>query len=142
MAAQTIQIEKQAWEHMQKHAEDHFPDECCGFFYGIEDISGRQISIYKPVNNNKEGDKRRRFEVSPIDYIQAERYALENNIQLLGVFHSHPQHPAIPSEHDLSQAMPWFSYIIISIMDGAFNHVRSWKLNESINRFEEENLII
>jgi len=135
----SLLIEKMAWEQMRSHAEKEFPDECCGFFYGIEVADQRKVMLTRPVMNTKDGDKRRRFEISPLDYMHAEKHALDNNLSLLGVYHSHPQHPAIPSEHDLKQAMPWFSYIIISIQDRVFDHVRSWRLNENTHKFEEEN---
>lgn len=71
--------------------------------------------------------------------MQAEKFALENDVQLLGIYHSHPNHPAKPSEYDLAAAQPWFSYVIISVMQGKFDHIRSWKLNEA-SQFEEENI--
>jgi len=67
----------------------------------------------------------------------AERYAEENNIQLLGIYHSHPEHPAIPSEQDRIAAQPWFSYLIVSVIKAQIDHIRSWRLNE-IAAFEEE----
>ena len=125
---------------MNEDGLNSFPDECCGFFYGVEDAQGnRNVSEVLVVNNAKDGDKRRRFEISPVDYMKAEQYALENNLQLLGVYHSHPNHPAIPSEHDRVAAQPYFSYIIISVLDNRSTHMRSWKLNDSF-QFEEEEI--
>ena len=60
------------------------------------------------VNNSKTGDKKRRFEISGKDYMQAEKFALENDFLLLGIYHSHPNHPAIPSEHDRVAALALF----------------------------------
>ena len=93
------------------------------------------------MRNAKEGDKRRRFEISGLDYIKAEQYALDNDLDLLGVFHSHPNHPAIPSEHDLRQAIPFFSYIIVSVYDEKTLAVTSWRLNEEAGEFEEEKVV-
>ena len=73
--------------------------------------------------------------------MRAERFALANDLSLLGVYHSHPNHPAIPSIHDLKQAVPFFSYIIISVMDGKFNTLRSWQLNEETGQFDEEKVV-
>ena len=70
--------------------------------------------------------------------MKAERFALENDLTLLGVYHSHPNHPAIPSEHDLKQAVPYFSYLIASIYDGKFKEITSWQLNEESKQFKEE----
>lgn len=133
-----ITIQPVAKELMLKDAVQAFPDECCGFLFGEEDSEGnRTIRAIQVVNNAKEGDKRRRFAIAPLDYIRAEQYAEENNLLLLGVYHSHPNHPAIPSEHDRVAAQPYFSYIIISVLEGKIGPVRSWRLNEQ-GQFEEE----
>jgi proteasome lid subunit RPN8/RPN11 len=117
-----------------------FPDECCGFLFGHEqDDVSRTVTKIRIVDNIKPGDKKRRFEISSKDYMQAEKFALENDILLLGIYHSHPNHPAIPSEHDRIAAQPWFSYVIISVMQGQVDHIRSWRLSE-VAQFEEENI--
>ena len=134
-----IIIEPQARQLMIADAIKTFPDECCGFLFGIEKEDDRIVTDILIVNNAKEGDKRRRFEISPRDYMKAEQYADENNLHLLGIYHSHPNHPAIPSEHDRLAAQPWFSYVIISVLEKKVGLIRSWRLNES-NQFEEEKL--
>jgi proteasome lid subunit RPN8/RPN11 len=135
-----ISIESNAKEVMIKDGLESFPDECCGFFYGEEDASGdRRVTEVVVVNNAKEGDKRRRFEISPKDYLKAEQYAMEKSLQLLGVYHSHPNHPAIPSEHDRLAAQPYFSYIIVSVLSNQTTHMRSWRLNDHF-QFQEEDI--
>jgi proteasome lid subunit RPN8/RPN11 len=126
-------------EEMYKDALQSFPDECCGFFFGKESGTERKITDILVVNNSKEGDKRRRFEIAPRDYMNAERFAEENNLQFLGIYHSHPKHPAIPSEHDRVAAQPYFSYVIISVDDKEIKHIRSWQLNDYL-QFEEETI--
>ena len=116
-----------------------FPDECCGFIFGSETGEMRVIMDIQVVENAKDGDKRRRFAISAQDYFNAEQYAQDRGLLLLGVYHSHPNHPAIPSEHDRKSAQPYFSYIILSIRDGSFDHLRSWILNDS-EQFEEEKI--
>ncbi len=133
-----IIIQPSALNQINRHAALIFPDECCGFLYGQEQEDGtRTISVIRQVDNAKPGDKRRRFEIKPKDYMYAEQFALENNFSLLGIYHSHPGHPAIPSEHDRIAAQPYFSYIIVSILEGNIDHIRSWRLNDDA-RFEEE----
>ncbi len=133
-----IVIEPNPIARMKSHAVSIFPDECCGFLFGAEENDGtRTISTVKEVNNAKPGDKRRRFEITAKDYMQAEQFALDNAIILLGIYHSHPNHPAIPSEHDRVAAQPYFSYVIISVEQGHIDHIRSWRLNE-VAQFEEE----
>jgi len=124
-------------EEMIEDALLAFPDEGCGFIFGEEDEGERIVTAIQVVNNARQGDKRRRFEISPLDYLHAEQFAEANGLQLLGVYHSHPNHPAIPSEHDRVAAQPYFSYIIISIIDNQPEAIRSWRLNEE-QQFEEE----
>ena len=133
-----IIIQPAVLDQINHHAVFIFPDECCGFLYGQEQEDGtRIISVIRQVDNAKPGDKRRRFEITPKDYMQAEEFALENNLSLLGIYHSHPGHPAIPSEHDRVAAQPYFSYVIISVVQGNIDHTRSWRLNDD-SLFEEE----
>lgn len=131
-----VKITKNILEEMQGHAEKTFPNECCGFMFG-EDSDKRIITTAMSVKNSKQGDRRRMYEISALDYINAEKYALENAITLLGVYHSHPNHPAKPSKYDLKQAVPYFSYVIISVMDGKEEKTTSWRLNQN-EEFEEE----
>ncbi|MGZ8536752.1 MAG: Mov34/MPN/PAD-1 family protein [Flavisolibacter sp.] len=134
-----LHIDSKAMEKMIKDAERTFPDECCGFFFGKEEENIRFISAITVVDNSKDGDKRRRFKISAKDYLKAENFADENELTLLGVYHSHPNSPAIPSEHDRVSAQPYFSYIIISVFDGLYSHARSWQLNYQYE-FEEEKI--
>lgn len=134
-----LRIAKDAMNNMIKDLEEAYPDEGCGFLYG-QDGKERAITEAVKVVNSKEGDKRRRFEIGPVDYMKAERYADENNLKLLGVYHSHPNHPARPSVHDLSQAFPYFSYIIVSVNEGKAGDITSWQLDEK-GEFREEKII-
>jgi len=124
---------------IESDGQKSYPYECCGFMYGREENGKRYITRAEPVNNTKEENRERRFEISPLDYIKAEEYADSNGLLLLGVYHSHPEHPAIPSEHDLKAAMPYFSYVIISVKKAKLVDFRSWRL--SGGRFEEEKVI-
>lgn len=134
-----IVLQPEAQKIIVDDAVNAYPDECCGFVYGHEDENGRRIiNLAHAVSNVKEGDKRRRFEISPKDYIDAEKYAEAQNLELLGVYHSHPNHPAIPSEHDRAAAQPFFSYLIISVNNKQPGAIRSWRLNDDL-QFEEEN---
>lgn len=130
-------INEETLNDMREHAETDYPNECCGFFFGLDNGEKREISLARSVSNVKEGDQRRRFQIDPKDYRDAEKYALKNDLDLLGVYHSHPDHPAEPSEHDRKVAMPYFSYIIISVQNGEAADTRSWQLNEE-RQFDEE----
>ncbi len=135
-----LKINNEPIEEMIADAVKSFPDECCGFMFGKEEFDNRTISMVNTVRNSKEGDKRRRFEITPLDYMSAERYADENDLLLLGIYHSHPNHPSIPSEHDRIAAQIYFSYVIISVREKEFNSIQSWRLNDT-SKFEEEQII-
>lgn len=134
-----VQFESSVYRKMLDDTVHSFPDECCGFLFGEEQGETRIFKDILVVNNAKEGDKRRRFEITPKDYLRAEQYALKNGLNLLSVYHSHPKHPAIPSEHDRVAALPYFSYVIVSVFEHGPDHVRSWRLNDE-RQFEEEAL--
>ncbi len=132
-----LQIAPVARQKMIAHAEETFPNECCGFMFGKEDKEHRIVTEIAMVNNNSEENKKRRFKILPKDYLHAEQYAEKQGLLLLGIYHSHPNHPPIPSEHDRVVAQPYFSYIILSVLDKEFFQIRSWRLNEQ-EQFEEE----
>ena len=134
-----ININEKAIEEMYNDSLQSYPYECCGFLFGNEEGENRRISSIQIVKNISDEDQRRRFSISAADYIQAEKHAEENNLSLLGIYHSHPDHPAIPSETDRLTALPFFSYVIISVMNNQISDVNSWRLNEQ-NQFEEEQI--
>ena len=135
-----IIFEPRVRQLMIEDAVGTFPDECCGFLFGREETDGTRLILdILAVDNSKEGDKRRRFEISPLDYMTAEQHALDHDWTLLGVYHSHPKHPAIPSEHDRKAAQPFFSYVIVSVMSNDDITVRSWLLNDD-QQFDEEKI--
>lgn len=137
-----VKLNDKALEAINADAISAFPNECCGFLYGTETGDVREITLAVPVTNSKEGDQRRRFEISPLDYLRAEQFALQNDTALLGVYHSHPNHPAIASEHDLAVAMPYFSYVIVSVREGEIADHKSWRLRDEVRAFLEETVIV
>ena len=134
-----ITVEQAAEKIMNDDAAGAFPDECCGFMFGHEDAAGnRTVTQALAINNSAVENRKRRFVISPKDYLKGEQYATANDVQLLGIYHSHPNHPAIPSEHDRVAAQPFFSYVIISVQNGNVDHTRSWVLNDNFQFDEEE----
>lgn len=137
MSAESVEISAIAERTIREDAELAYPDECCGFVYGKIQDSKRLLQKAIPVMNSKEGDKKRRFEISALDYLKAEQYALDLGLDLLGVYHSHPEHPAQPSEHDRVQAMPFFSYLIVSVKSAKSEDLNSFQLDED-RQFKQE----
>jgi len=114
------------------------PEECCGFLFGHE-RDGRHITKIWAASNATSGDKRKQFEIEPLEYLRAENHAAQNDLELLGIYHSHPNHPAIPSEKDKAAAQPFFSYVILSVNQCKFASIRSWRLSNA-GQFEEETI--
>ena len=118
------------------HGQETYPHECCGALIGRD---GYVTAIVALPNTTDEGP-RRRFMVRPSDYQLAERRATELGGELLGFYHSHPDHPARPSQYDLDHAWPTFAYIIVAVADGAATDMTVWYLQEDRSRFEEGSL--
>ena len=131
-----LYIEKALVEELKAAAES-VNEECCGFLLGYERLEDRIVTKTIAAQNVVETAKDRRYEISPKEYLDAERYADQNNLKLLGFYHSHLNHPALPSESDLRYAYPDLSYVIVSVTNQKFTDIRSWRLNKSAN-FEEE----
>lgn len=130
-----ISLDQNIIMQMEEHATSTFPDECCGFMFGGNDNGNIKVELISKVINTHPDFKERRFLISPDDYMNAENYADENGFTLVGVYHSHPNHPAIPSEIDRLAALPGFSYIIFSITDGKPTDVTAWELAEDRSEF-------
>ena len=137
--ARPLHIDFAALEAMAKDAKSAFPHECCGFMFGRSLPTHLELLRVEPVINRTESNAERRFQIAPFDYLQAERRAEREGLDLLGVYHSHPMHPAIPSKHDLAVALPEFSYVILSAFEDVVISVRSWRLNGK-GSFSEESI--
>ena len=118
------------------HGQETYPHECCGALVGRDGFVADVVAL---PNTTDEGP-RRRFMVRPSDYQLAERRATELGGELLGFYHSHPDHPARPSQYDLDHAWPTFAYIIVAVADGAATDMTVWYLLEDRSRFEEGTL--
>ncbi len=119
---------------IRAHGRETFPHECCGALLGR---AGVVHDAYALANTTEEGP-RRRFLVRPDDYRLAEKRAGETGLELLGFYHSHPDHPARPSQYDLDHAWPSFSYVIVAVMAGEDTLLTSWRLKEDRSAFDEE----
>ncbi len=121
---------------IRAHGRQTFPHECCGAMLGKD---GVVREAYALPNTTEEGP-RRRFLVRPDDYRVAEQRARQAGLDLLGFYHSHPDHPARPSQYDLDHAWPSFSYVIVSVMDGEDKLLTSWRLQDDRSAFVEEQI--
>ena len=123
-----------AVEHaIRRHGEETYPHECCGALVGRD---GRVEAAVALPNTTEEGP-RRRFLVRPSDYRLAEQRARELGGELLGFYHSHPDHPARPSQYDLDHAWPTFAYVIVAVASGTAGDITVWWLKDDRSTFEE-----
>ena len=126
-------------EQMNTHVEKAYPEEGAGFLIGE---AGEVKEILALENSREDGARHNRFLFTPQDYLQAELKADELGLSLIGVFHSHPDSPNIPSEYDREWAQPFFSYIITRVDNGRAVNSRSWRLLEDRSKYEEEKIEI
>jgi proteasome lid subunit RPN8/RPN11 len=117
---------------MQRHAEQTYPHECCGALLLVDGAIADALEL----SNTTGGPAARRFLVGPDDSRRAEGWAGERGGALAGFYHSHPDHPARPSEHDLEHAWPTFLYVIVSVTGGFAADVTGWRLLEDRSAFE------
>ena len=122
------------------HGERDYPYECCGLLLGRFSPAGAKIVVETyPISNAREEDaKRNRFLIRPEELMKGERYAESKALEVIGFYHSHPDHPAIPSQYDLDHAWPVYSYIIVSVKAGDSQDLRSWEMEPNRSKFTEE----
>jgi len=140
-------------ERIRRHGAETFPHECCGALLGRDSTavgsdnseeSGtpREVLDVFPMVNRRDDSPRNRFAVTADDVRDAEKAARQHGLELVGWYHSHPDHPARPSQFDREHAWPWYSYIIVSVMSGAPAEMTSWRLNDDRQEYSAERIEI
>jgi proteasome lid subunit RPN8/RPN11 len=127
-------------EKIRAHGSKAYPEECCGALLG-HDATGetpREILGLYALVNRREDSPRNRFAVSSLDVLEAEKAASREGLEVVGWYHSHPDHPARPSEYDREHAWPWYSYIIVNVNCGSPMEMTSWRLEEDRERYSEQ----
>jgi len=134
-----LAISSEVIEQINVHVEQAYPEEGAGFLIGVEG----DVKQIIPLNNAREDEARHnRFLITPEDYLKAELTADSLGLSLIGVFHSHPDCPNVPSEYDREWAQPFFSYIITRVDEGKAVNSRSWRLLEDRSKYDEEEISI
>jgi proteasome lid subunit RPN8/RPN11 len=121
---------------IRRHGVETYPDECCGALIGAHGV----VHHITPLPNTTEEGARRRFLVRPADYTLVEAEATRLDQELLGFYHSHPDHPARPSQYDLDHAFPFFWYVIVSVQQGRPDAMTVWQLADDRSQFREASL--
>lgn len=128
---------------IHRHGEETFPHECCGFILGHTENNNKRVTSLLRASNTREDEARHdRFLISPDEFMQAETKAREQGMDVIGIYHSHPNAAARPSQVDQDHAWPWYSYIIVSIMNQRADHMHSWVLKDDRSAFDQEDVVI
>ena len=136
-----ITLNDQIIEAITAHAEGDYPHECGGMLIGRFAEGKKSVTETFPLENAREEEARHnRVLILPKDVLRAERYARENGLDVVGYYHSHPDSPAVPSQYDLDHALPVWSYIIASVIDGQVADIRSWEMENDRSKFNEEEI--
>ncbi len=133
-----LKISQELLKKIHTLGEEAYPEEGVGFLFGTEADPRQVVTIYPVANAREKEARHNRYTVAPQDIIRADEEAEKMGLRIIGVFHSHPDHPNKPSEFDLKWATPYFSYIITSVQNGKATESRSWRLNEEREGFNEE----
>ncbi len=140
-----LRLSSSAGEEIRRHAARGYPHEVCGALLGREvaaagngDAALREVTAILPLENRRADSPRNRFSVTPEDVLRAERAAAESSLELLGWYHSHPDHPARPSEYDREHAWPWYSYVILSVAQREPGEMTSWRLADDRSGYAAE----
>lgn len=136
-----IRIEKEAWESMLTHARESYPNECCGALLGASSDGVKRVRTALAMENVSSGSQRSRYELRPEDLLVADRQARREGLDLIGIYHSHPDCDAYFSETDLKNSCPWYSFVVLSIRGGKFDHANSWLPNAEQTKADKEELI-
>jgi len=139
-------------EKIREHGVETYPYECCGALLGKDPGSvaadagdgavkiPREVLGLFPLVNRRDDSPRNRFSVTADDVRDAEKAASKQGLDVIGWYHSHPDHPARPSDYDRDHAWPWYSYIIVSVQTGVPQDMTSWRLKDDRSGYWEEKI--
>lgn len=135
-----IRVNQEAWDLMVAHAESTFPNECCGAMLGTIDGDVKSVTKAVAIENAYSGAQGARYELRPEDLLEADRQARAAGLDLIGIFHSHPDCDAYFSKTDLENSCPWYSFVVLSIKGGKFDHANSFLPNADQTAADKEEL--
>jgi proteasome lid subunit RPN8/RPN11 len=128
-------------KQIEAHGERTYPYECGGMLIGRFEDGRKTVTELLPMENAmNESQQHNRVLILPKDVLRAERFAREKRLDVVGYYHSHPDHPAIPSQFDLDHALPVWTYIIVSVEKGKAADLRAWEMENDRSKFNEEEI--
>ena len=138
----TLKLGRTEIEQVHDHVRRAYPEEGCGLLVGRESGGERRVERVVGTENLDPGARERRYVIAPEEFLAAERRARDDGLEVLGFFHSHPDHPARPSAFDLERAWAYYSYLIVCVSKGDVTEQRSWRLRGDRREFDPEALEI
>ena len=136
-----IRIEPEPWAAMMAHARASYPDECYGAMLGATDAGTKTVRQAIALENAFEGARATRYELRPADLLAADKAARDRHMDLIGIYHSHPDCDAYFSATDLKNSCPWYSFVVLSIQKGEFHHANCFLPNVDQTDAPKEELI-
>jgi proteasome lid subunit RPN8/RPN11 len=137
-----LKINPETADRIRAHGAEGYPHEICGALLGRENGDEREILAVFPLANQRDDSPRNRFSIATEDVLRAKAAEREQKLELVGWYHSHPDHPARPSEFDREHAWPWYSYVILSVVERDPREMTSWRLRDDRSAYEEEKVAI
>lgn len=128
-------------ENIHEHAKEAYPEECAGVLVGADTGEMKVVTDVWRADNTHEGERERRFLIEPLKIKEFEDAARERDLDILGFYHSHPDHPAEPSEYDRDHAWPYYSYIITSVSGEEIKATNSWLLRDDRSGYDLEQVV-
>jgi len=129
-------------KNIRTDGETAYPNECCGVLIGEIDNAGVKTARRALTINNarEDGEQYHRFLITPEDMMKAEQTARSMKLDVIGFYHSHPDHPSAPSGYDKDHALPFYSYVIVSVDKGKAQVLTSWELKDDRTDFVKEEI--
>jgi proteasome lid subunit RPN8/RPN11 len=139
-----IRLSKATEQSIRQEGELAYPNECCGILLGSSDAQGvAVVDQILPIENGREQEEQyHRFVITADDYLRADRVARQQGMDVIGFYHSHPDHPAVPSEFDRIHALPFYAYIIVAVAKQVSGALTSSRLTPDRQRFLQEEIDI
>jgi len=125
---------------IRRQGEADYPRETCGLMAGSKRGESTRVTHLVPVTNTRTDSAHNRYLIDPEEYRRAQIELDAAGLEIVGIYHSHPDHPAQPSEFDREHALPWWSYVIVRVAAGHAQEVRSWRLVDDRSMFQEESI--
>lgn len=135
-----IRIDPEPFREMVEHAEATYPNECVGAMIGSVSDGVKQVESAMRLENSAAGSQRAYYELRPEHLLVADRAARDQGKALIGIYHSHPNADAYFSETDLKNSCPWYSFVVLSVKQGKFDHANSWLPDAEQTKADPEEL--